>query len=716
MQRCWRPANWLARAPSPRPPAAGQHVARLGCALWQSIERDPDCGRAGITAFKPARHNADPIQVTAARSRDAGLTLTPCTPEESPPLPFASTAALTSTTDISTTPAGYLPSPPLTSVMGPAFVTAFSGLSVRPALAAPVSTVSPAAAPMPTHVTPAVRLPVMIAVPSRPTPAKESSPDGATETLSILLPEKLSDEGVELLSKDYNVVKNYELDPQTLLTEIANHDAIIVRSGTKVTREVIMASPRLKVIGRAGVGVDNIDLEAATERGVLVVNAPTGNCVAAAEHTISLMCAMARRIGVADATIKNGAWDRSKFVGVSLVGKTLGVIGLGRIGREVAKRAKGLGMSIVASDPFTSEEAARSIGVSLLSTDDLLAVSDFVTLHLPLIDSTRNLLDASAFAKMKDGVRIINAARGGIVNEEALMAALESGKVGGAALDCFEFEPPHKHPDSISAKIVQHEAVLATPHLGASTKEAQLDVAVEIASAVSNALKGDLVPTMINGPVIAPDALKEMKPRALLAERLGKLAYNLSGGKGAGDVTVTYRVPEPSEDTRLLRAGVVKGMMEEASDVSITIVNADTIAKSHGLKITEISHPLENGPSAEEVVIDIKGTDTVAGRVVHGRPHVTRIGRFEVDLELEGTVVAYSQNDRPGQLGRVGTVFGEAGINISLMTLARDKEFETGSKALVLLGLDDSPTPEILAQVNELVGDDYLHPMTVNFS
>lgn len=556
----------------------------------------------------------------------------------------------------------------------------------------------------------------MVAAPSKPSSGASQHHAGAVDSMSVLLPEKLSQEGIDLLVNDNcRVVKKYDLTPDTLVQEIKNHDAIVVRSATRVTREVIEASPRLKVIGRAGVGVDNIDLVAATERGVLVVNAPTGNCVAAAEHTIALLCAMARKIAPADATMKNGAWNRADFVGTSLVGKTLGVIGLGRIGREVAKRAKGLGMTILASDPFTSEEAANVIGVKLAAFHQVVANADFLTLHLPLLDSTRGLVDAKAFDAMKKGVRIVNAARGGIIVEDALLDALQSGKVAAAALDCFENEPPHKHPDSVSAKLVAHPNVLATPHLGASTVEAQLDVAVEIASAVSNALKGDLVPTMVNAPVIAPETLKEMKPRALLAERLGKLAYHLSGGNMTGEVTVTYNLADSAEDTRLLRAGVIKGLMEPGLGQPITIVNADGVAKTHGLKVTEVSHVLDTETSVAEVVVEAKGAPSVQGQVKHGQPHVTQIGPWELDLVLKGTVIAYSQVDRPGQLGRVGTMLGEEGINISYMTLARDKSFKDGSKALVLLGVDETPSDAIVRKVDEIIRDDFLHPVVLQF-
>lgn len=596
------------------------------------------------------------------------------------------------------------------------FVSSFGGPSLKRAAGSTLSRAvgdgscsSPALSQTPVR----VRAPVMVASPSKTV----ASPPVVSETdrMSVLLPEKLSQSGIDLLTDDFEVVKNYDLTPETLIEEIKNHEAIIVRSATRVTREVIEASPKLKVIGRAGVGVDNIDLVAATERGVLVVNAPTGNCVAAAEHTIALMCCMARKLASADATLKAGAWNRGSFVGASLVGKTLGVIGLGRIGREVSIRAKGLGMNIVASDPFTSEESAKTLGVTLASFEEVIKCADFLTLHIPLIDSTRNLIDAKAIASMKDNVRIINAARGGIVVEEALMAAIESGKVAGAALDCFMSEPPHKHPDSVSAKLVAHPNVVATPHLGASTTEAQLDVALEIANAVKYALQGDLVPTMVNAPVISPATLKEMKPRALLAERLGKLAFYLSGGNVGGEVTVTYHLPDPSEDTRLLRSGVLKGILESGLGLNITIVNADGQAKAHGLKLTEISHQFIHDETVEVVRVSVKGGPSVYGRIVHGVPHVTGVGSWELDLPLKGNVMAYSQVDRPGMMGQVGSLLGENKINISSMTLARDGEFQNGSKALVLLNMDELPSDAVVANVKELIGDDYIKPLVISF-
>lgn len=590
---------------------------------------------------------------------------------------------------------------PLTFItpVATSFKTSFTGMSLR--IAQPRNNIL---------FTARRTTPSMVSAPERPSQTSTVAP--ISDKMSVLLPEKLSDTGIQLLSKKFNVVKKLDLTPQQLLEEIQYHDAVIIRSGTKMTREVIEAGSKLKVIGRAGVGVDNIDIPAASERGVLVVNAPTGNCVAAAEHTIALLCSMSRHISAADATMKSGAWNRSSFVGASLVDKTMGVVGLGRIGREVAKRARGLGMQVVAYDPFASEESAAAIGVTLLPFDGVLSAADFLTLHIPLIPDTKNLIDEVAISKMRKGARLINAARGGIVNENALLKALESGHIAAAALDCFENEPPNKYPDSVSSKLVNHPNVLATPHLGASTREAQLDVAVEIATAVRDTLDGDMVSTMINAPAMPPHLLKSLKPKALLCQSLGKLAYYISGGMLHGEVSVDYFIPDASEDTRFLRSGLIRGLMQASIGMKISIVNADTVAKNAGLGITEVNHITSHDNEECEIRVTVKGSPPIEGRVINGNPHVTRIGRFEVDLRLDGIIMVYSQNDRPGQLGLVGSLFGETGVNISSMTLARDSN---SSKALVLLGVDSRPDIELVSRVNDVINDSELHPIVIEF-
>mmetsp|Transcript_11207 Transcript_11207/g.30160 ORF Transcript_11207/g.30160 Transcript_11207/m.30160 type:complete len:544 (+) Transcript_11207:22-1653(+) len=529
----------------------------------------------------------------------------------------------------------------------------------------------------------------------------------------VLVPEKLSPEGLAILQAAHEVVVDLTLDAAGLLREIGKYDALIVRSGTKVTREVLEAGAKLKVVGRAGVGVDNIDLPAASERGIMVVNAPTGNCLAAAEHAVALMCAMSRHIPAADASMKRGEWARSKYVGVSLAHKTLSVIGFGRIGREVAKRAKGLGMTVVAYDPFVSKEAGAAVGVEVMGLEDALAAGDFVTLHLPLLDSTKNLLDAGKLAHMKRGARIVNAARGGIIDEDALLEALTNGQLAGAALDCFSNEPTNKHPDSVSMRLAAHPAVIATPHLGASTEEAQYDVAIEISEAVVVALGGGMASTLVNAPAMQESVLKRLQPRANLAERLPRLSLALRRESKAlmkEEVTLEYHMRDQSEDTRMIKAFAIKGLLQESSEVPINIVNAESMAARHGLGLRELR--VSVGQDDDQFIsVSISGEPSIRGRTLGGMPHVTNIGSFETDLKLEGILVMYQQRDRPGQLGRAGMLLGEANVNISNMTIARN---DPGEKAMVLLGVDSIPDADTLAKLRDTVCDD-CSPSVVRF-
>eukprot|EP00871_Galdieria_phlegrea_P000058 jgi/Galph1/1052/GphlegSOOS_G5754.1 len=509
----------------------------------------------------------------------------------------------------------------------------------------------------------------------------------------ILVTEKLSEEGVSILKKRYQVELRYNLTPEELVQEIGLYDALIVRSGTKVTRQLLAAAKRLRVIGRAGVGVDNIDLKAATEKGILVVNAPTGNCIAAAEHTIAHICSLS---GMLNASMKNDKWERTTYVGSSLEGKRLGIIGMGRIGREVARRAKGLGMKVVANDPYISEDTAKSLGVTLESVDNVISTGDFVTVHVPLIENTKNLINRERIAKMKPTARLVNVARGGLVDEEALLEALNNDKIAGAGIDCFATEPSSKDPNGPSNKLAKHPKVLATPHLGASTVEAQLDVSIEIAEAVSAALNGELVPTMVNAPAVSSEVLANVKAKASLAELLGHLAYSLSDGNVAGEVTIYCCYSGNEGESRLIRAGLIKGLMEPGSDHIINIVNADSICKAHGLQITEINRP--RGLDENLIVLEMKGSPVIEGRVVGTKPHVTRIGEFELDLVLEGLVLAYYQTDMPGQIGRVGNILGECNVNVSFMTLGRHLP---SKRAMVLLGLDSEPDSQVLERIRQ---------------
>ncbi|CAM8959813.1 unnamed protein product [Rhodiola kirilowii] len=530
---------------------------------------------------------------------------------------------------------------------------------------------------------------------------------------TILVAEKLGEAGVKLLKEFANVDCSYNLSPEELCTKISLCDALIVRSGTKVCRDVFESSGgRLKVVGRAGVGIDNVDLSAATEHGCLVVNAPTANTIAAAEHGIALLTAMARNVAQADASVKSGKWERNKYVGVSLVGKTLAVMGFGKVGSEVARRAKGLGMHVIAHDPYAPADRARAVGVELVAFDEAISKADFISLHMPLTPATNMILNDENFAKMKKGVRIVNVARGGVIDEDALFRALESGIVAQAALDVFTKEPP-----PADNKLVRHERVTATPHLGASTIEAQEGVAIEIAEAVVGALKGELAATAVNAPMVPAEVLTELKPYVELAEKLGRLAVQLvSGGSGVKSIKVTYassRAPDDL-DTRLLRAMIVKGVIEPISDVFVNLVNADFTAKQRGLRITEERVILDGSPEnpLESIQVQItnveskfasaiseSGDITVEGRVKDGSPHLTKVGSIGVDVSLEGSIILCRQIDQPGMIGSVGSILGEENVNVSFMSVGR---VAPRKHAIMAIGVDDVPRKETLKKIGDI--------------
>ncbi|CAI8601543.1 unnamed protein product [Vicia faba] len=469
------------------------------------------------------------------------------------------------------------------------------------------------------------------------------------EKPTILVSEKLGEAGLQVLRKLGNVVCAYDLSPEELCTKISTCDALIVRSGTKVTRKVFEAGKgKLRVVGRAGVGIDNVDLQAATEFGCLVVNAPTANTIAAAEHGIALLAAMARNVSQADASLKAGKWLRSKYVGVSMVGKTLAVMGFGKVGSEVARRAKGLGMNVIAHDPYAPADRAR----------------------------------AAAFAKMKKGVRIINVARGGVIDEDALVKALDSGIVAQAALDVFTEEPPAK-----DSKLVQHENVIATPHLGASTKEAQEGVAIEIAEAVVGALNGELSATAVNAPMVAPEVLSELAPYVALAEKLGRLAVQLvSGGSGIQSIKVVYRSARGPDnlDTRLLRAMIIKGVIEPISNTIVNLVNADYIAKQRGLRISEEKVAVDSSLElpVESIQIQISNVESKFASAVS-----------EGQISIDGKV---KQIDQPGMIGLVGNILGQQNVNVSFMSVGRTSRRQ---KAIMAIGVDEEPNKEALENI-----------------
>ncbi|KAG6395627.1 hypothetical protein SASPL_141750 [Salvia splendens] len=542
---------------------------------------------------------------------------------------------------------------------------------------------------------------------------RNSDPAEKSPKPTVLVSEKLGEAGLDLLRSYGDVECLYNLSPEDLCAKIGEFDALIVRSGTKVTRQVFEAAKgKLKVVGRAGVGIDNVDLQAATEFGCLVVNAPTANTIAAAEHGIALLAGMARNVAQADASMKAGEWQRTKYVGVSLVGKTLAIMGFGKVGSEVARRAKGLGMHVIAHDPYAPADRARALGVELVSFDQAISTADFVSLHMPLTPTTNKIFNDATFAKMKKGVRIINVARGGVIDEDALVRALDEGIVAQAALDVFTKEPPSK-----DSKLVQHENVTVTPHLGASTKEAQEGVAVEIAEAVVGALRGELSATAVNAPMVPPEVMSELAPYVTLAEKLGRLAVQLAaGGSGIQSVKVVYGSSRDSDnlDTRLLRAMIVKGIVEPISDAHINLVNADFIAKQKGLRISEEKLAVDSSPDSpiDSIQVQISnvgskfesallenGNISIEGRVKDGMPHLTRVGAFSVDVSLEGNLILCRQVDQPGMIGTVGNILGESNVNVSFMSVSRTVK---RVKAIMAIGVDEAPDKETLKKIGEV--------------
>jgi D-3-phosphoglycerate dehydrogenase / 2-oxoglutarate reductase len=512
----------------------------------------------------------------------------------------------------------------------------------------------------------------------------------------ILVRETIADAGLELLRAKFEV----DVDTDSPLEEIVGgYDALIVRSATKVTADVIGAAGRLKVIGRAGVGVDNVDVDAATRRGIVVANAPESNVVSAAEHTIGLLVALARNIPQAHAALVDGRWERSKWGGVELADKVLGVLGFGRIGRQVARRALGLQMKVVAYDPFVSSERFRELGVESLSFDEVLTRADFLTLHLPLTDETRRSIDAAAIGKMRDGVRIVNAARGDLVDDDALVDALESGKVAGAALDVFVPEP-------YDGPLLRARNVVVTPHLAASTDEAQDRAGVIVAEQVAAALEGGLVTNAVNIPTVGADDLEVLGPYIPLAAKLGKFAMELAG-PDVRKLTIEVYGELADYDTRLLTVAALNGAFQGQTDQPVNYVNAPVVAADRGVDVVEEKRRASR--DFTNLVAVSADTARVAGTTI-GREDrhwlVSALG-FELEMELAPRVVLLRYDDVPGVIGRVGTLFGEAGVNIANMAVSRNNQ---GGKALMALSIDSPAPPELLERLREGVDEAHYIP------
>jgi D-3-phosphoglycerate dehydrogenase len=518
----------------------------------------------------------------------------------------------------------------------------------------------------------------------------------------VLVKEKIADSGVDLLRESFDVDLGLDMPDEELAQRIGEYDAILVRSATKLTADLIDRADRLKVIGRAGTGVDNVDLAAATKRGIIVANAPESNSVAAAEHALALMLALCRNVPQAHGSLVSGKWERSKFGGSELQGKTLGVLGFGRIGQLVAKRALAFEMEVIAFDKFVAAERFRELGVEgVETTDELYERADIITVHLPKTPETVNWIDAEAIAKMRDGVRIVNCARGELVDHEALREGLESGKVGGAALDVFPEEPMTEHP------LFGMEHVVVTPHLGASTAEAQDRAGLVTAEQVRAALIGGVVTNAVNIPAVRPEVMEALAPFLPLCRKLGRLAQGL--GDGSIDrVDVEFRGRLADFDTRLLGIAVLVGILSGHTEEQVNLVNASALAEERGIEVVETKDAVsEDFTELVRVGIDSGGEKVeVAGTGIGPRniPHLVSVWGQEFNLPFAEHFAIFRYSDRPGMIGRVGTVFGEHGVNIvSAAVGAQSQEHQ----AVMAVTTEEAVPPALIQAILELDGFDY---------
>jgi D-3-phosphoglycerate dehydrogenase len=516
--------------------------------------------------------------------------------------------------------------------------------------------------------------------------------------MNILIAEPLAPAGIELLQAEpgWNVIVS---NPKQYAGHLAEADALLVRSAVQVTREVLEKAPRLRVIGRAGVGVDNVDLDAATQAGVLVMNTPGGNAISVAEHTLALMLAMARHIPLANASTRGGKWEKKKFMGHELRGKTLGIIGLGSVGREVLKRARAFEMRVIATDPYITPKIAADQGVALVDLPQLYGASDYITLHVAATPETQGMLSREAFASMKPGVRIVNCARGELVDEAALQEAIESGKVAGAALDVFATEPPPPGWAPFGS-----EVVIATPHIGGSTEEAQEIVGVRIAEQVVDFLKSGVAINAVNMPSLSVEQYRLLGPYATLSERLGSFASHIMSGNPQ-TVRLVYSGKIADGNTSLLRNAGLAGVLSRSTDKKANLVNALQIADSRGWNVAE--HHEKHSYHTDSIRIEVetdKGTTTVEGVVLLGRPRLTQVDGIYCEAALSGFLIFMKNRDTPGVIGHVGTVLGRNHINIANFSLGRRETATVPGEpleAVAVVSTDELVRETVLAQLRE---------------
>ena len=521
--------------------------------------------------------------------------------------------------------------------------------------------------------------------------------DGVSSPVRVLISDKMDPKAAAIFRE-----RGIEVDeitgktPDELKAIIGDYDGLAIRSSTKVTKDILAAAANLKVVGRAGIGVDNVDIPAATARGVVVMNTPFGNSITTAEHAIALMFALARQLPEADASTQAGKWEKNRFMGVEVTGKTLGLIGAGNIGSIVASRALGLKMKVVAFDPFLTPERAVDLGIEKVELDELLKRADFITLHTPLTDQTRGILSRENIAKTKRGVRIVNCARGGLIDEAALKDALDSGQVGGAALDVFETEPAKDSP------LFGTPNFISTPHLGASTSEAQVNVAIQVAEQMSDFLLLGGVTNAVNMPSLSAEEAPRLKPYMALAEKLGKLAGQILG-EDVRSVSVEVEGAAAQLNQKPITGAVLAGLMGTYSQ-TVNMVNAPFLAKERGLDVKEVRHDRE-GDYHTLVAVEVgtsRGPQRIAGTLFGNRaPRLVELFGVEIEGELTGTMIYIVNTDTPGFIGKLGTALGEAGINIATFNLGRR---EALGEAVALVAVDGDVPPAVVGTLSKLEG------------
>ena len=512
----------------------------------------------------------------------------------------------------------------------------------------------------------------------------------------VLVSDNISPKGVEIIKKaGLEVDIKTGMKPSELKACIGEYDGLVIRSATKVTAEIIEAASKLKVIGRAGSGLDNVDKAAASKKGIVVMNTPGGNTITTAEHSMAMLFSVARLIPQATASMKAGKWEKKKFMGVELYHKTLGILGLGNIGSQVARRAQGLEMHVIAYDPFLSEDKANATGIRKVSLEELFAESDFITIHTPMTAETKGVINAKTIATMKTGVRVINCARGGIINEADLFDALKSGKVAGAALDVFEKEPPENNP------LLTLDNVVCTPHLGASTEEAQENVALAVAEQIADYLVFGVIRNAVNFPSIPNDQVPRLQPYINLAEKLGGFSSQIFEG-GATEITVEFRGGASEINTAPVTIAAVKGFLSPILLETVNFVNAPIIAKERGIEVKEIKSN-DAGDYNSMIALRIKAKDResyIAGTLFSKKdPRVILIDGFKVEIVPDGELLLMYNNDKPGVIGNIGTLLGKSNINIARMHFGRET---AGGMAISVVSIDATPSQETIEEIKRL--------------